>query len=53
MKKYFIEWIQILEEYELIDSTYKIIYKGDLLDTDKLITTNIFEGFIVSEKLSI
>ena len=53
MKKYFIEWIKLLEEYELIDSTYRTISKGDVLNTDKLTTTNISEGFIVYEKLSI
>ena len=53
MKKYFIECIKMLEEYELIDFTYKTIYKGDLLNTDKLTTTNISEGFIVYENLSI
>ena len=51
MKKYFIEWIKILEEYELIDSTSKTISKGDVWNTDKLRTTT--EGFILYEKLSI
>lgn len=36
-----------------IDSTSKTISKGDVWNTDKLTTTNISEGFIVSEKLSI
>jgi hypothetical protein len=51
--KYFIQLIKIFEEYELVYSNYKIISDGKVYDTDKLTTRNIFEGFIVYEKLSI
>jgi hypothetical protein len=53
MKKSFIRLIKILEEYDLINSNYKIISNGMFYDTEKLTTNNILEGFIVYEKLSI
>lgn len=53
IKKYFIKCIQILEEHELIDSKYKIISKGNRLNTVKLTNMNISKGFIVYEKLFI
>jgi hypothetical protein len=53
IKTYVIELVQILENYDLIESNYKIISKGKFYSTHELPTTNISEGFIISEKLSI
>ena len=43
----------MLEEYQLVDSNYKIISDGKGYDTDQLTSSNISEGFIVYEKLSV
>ena len=48
-----IELVKLLEEHDLIESKYKIIFKGSLYDTQQLTTRNISEGFIIYEKLSI
>jgi hypothetical protein len=53
IKKNFIELVQILQEYDLIQSNYKIISNGLFVDIDELTTTNIEEGFIIYEKLSV
>jgi hypothetical protein len=53
MKKYFIELIKNLEEQDLINSNYKIIFNGKFYDVDELISSDISEGFVVYEKLSI
>ena len=53
MKQSFIQLIKILEEYNLIDSNYKIIFNGRFHDTDQLTTKNISEGFVVYEKIYI
>jgi len=52
-KKYFIQFIQILQKHQLIDSNYKIIFNGKLYDKDELTSKNISEGFVVYEKLAI
>jgi hypothetical protein len=51
-KKSFIRLIKILEEYDLINSNYKIISNDMFYYTEKLTTNNISEGFIIYEKLS-
>ncbi len=53
IKKSFLEVVKILEEHQLIESKYKIISNGRLLDASKLTIKNISEGFIFYEKLSI
>lgn len=53
IKNYFIEVIQILKEYDLIDNNYKLIQDGRIIDTKKLTSKNINEGFIICEKLYI
>jgi len=53
IKRSFIQFIQILEEYDLIEKNYKIIFNVNPYDTQELTTSNISEGFIVYEKLSI
>ena len=53
LKKCFIELVQILENSGLIESKYKIIFKGILHETQTLTSRNISEGFVIYEKLSI
>ena len=53
MKEYFIELIQLFKEYELIESTYKVVSTKTLYETNKLTPQNISKGFVVYEKLSI
>jgi hypothetical protein len=52
IKKYFIQLIKMLKEYELVNYKYTIISDGKVYDTDQLTSLNISEGFIVHEKLS-
>lgn len=51
IKKYFIQFIQCLQDSDLIEPTYKIFSDGKIIMTDQLNTKNISEGFIVTEKL--
>jgi hypothetical protein len=53
IKQYFIELVQILKENNLIESNYKIIYKGKFYPVDQLTIKNISEGFMIYEKLLI
>jgi hypothetical protein len=53
IKKIFIELVQILQEYDLIESNYKIISNGVFLDTNELTISNISEGFVIYEKISV
>ena len=53
IKRSFIQLIQILEKYNLIENNYKIIYNSSFYDTQKLTTCNISEGFVLYEKISI
>jgi hypothetical protein len=53
IKKCFIEFVKVLKEHDLIESKYKIISNGSLHHTQELTTRNIFEGFLIYEKLSI
>jgi hypothetical protein len=53
IKKIFIELVQILKEYDLIESNYKIIFNGSFLDANELNISNISEGFVIYEKISI
>lgn len=43
----------MFEERELIDSNYKIISNGKFYATDQLTSSNISEGFIIYENISI
>lgn len=47
IKKNFIELVQILQEYDLIESSYKIISNGSFLDTNELNVYNLSEGFVI------
>ena len=53
MKEYFIELIELFKEYELIESTYKVVSTKTVYETNKLTSQNISKGFVVYEKLSI
>ena len=46
-------WGKLFEEHSLIESNYTIISDGKVYHTDQLTSSNISEGFIVYEKLSI
>ena len=48
-----IQSIKLFQKYDLIESNYKIIFNGFLLDTDVLTSKNISEGFVIYEKLSV
>ena len=53
MKEYFIQLIQLFEEHELIESTYKVVSTKTVYQTNKLTSRNISKGFIIYERLSI
>jgi len=53
IKRSFIQLIQILEEHDLIENNYQIISNASFYDTQELTTTNISQGFVVYEKISI
>jgi hypothetical protein len=53
MKRTFIQLVKLFEEHSLIESNYKIISDGKVYHTDQLTSSNISQGFIVYEKLSI
>lgn len=53
MKEHFIQSIKLFQQYDLIENNYKIISNGFFLDTDALTITNISEGFVIYEKLSV
>jgi hypothetical protein len=53
MKRAFIQLVKLFEEHSLIESNYKIISDGKVYQTDQLTSSNISEGFILYEKLSI
>ena len=52
IKKLFIQLAARLKEHDLIESNYKIISNGFLIDVDQLTTTNIEQGFVLYEKFS-
>jgi hypothetical protein len=51
-QKSFIELVKILEEDYLRESKYKIISSGSLHNIQEWTTRNIYEGFLIYEKLS-
>jgi hypothetical protein len=53
IKEYFIQLINLFQQYDLIENNYKIISNGFLLDTDILTSKNISEGLIIYEKFSV
>lgn len=53
IKNYFIQLIQRLKEYNLIESNFKILQDGNFFKTPELTSKNINEGFVIYEKLNI
>ena len=53
IKKYFIQVIELLQNYDLIEDNYKYISQGKRYKTSKLDVKNISEGFILYEKLNL
>jgi hypothetical protein len=53
MKGYFIQSVKVFQQYDLVESNYKMISNGLFLDTDELTISNISEGFVIYEKLSV
>jgi hypothetical protein len=53
IKNYFIQLIQKLKEYDLIESNFKILQNGNSFKTRELTSKNINEGFVIYEKLNI
>ena len=53
MKTYFVELVKVLQDHNLIEDNYKIIWNGSFYDTKELNTKNISEGFIIYERISI
>lgn len=53
IKRYFIELVKVLQEYDLIESNYKIISDGYYHSVQELNIQNISEGFVLYEKISI
>jgi len=51
--KKIIELVEMLREYDLIESNYKIIFNESFLDTNELNIFNISEGFVIYEKVYI
>ena len=53
IKKYFIEVIELLQKYDLIENNYKYISQANVYKTTKLDVKNISKEFILYEKLVI
>jgi hypothetical protein len=53
IQKNFIKFVQILQESDWIESNDNIISNGSFLDTNELNISNISEGFVIDEKISI
>jgi hypothetical protein len=51
--KHFIELVKVLEEYDFIESKYKIISNGSFHDAQEFTIRNIHEDFVIYEKLSV
>jgi hypothetical protein len=53
IKRYFLHLVQELKNNDLIELNYKIISYGSWISVDELTSSNISEGFILYEKLSL
>nr|QUS63955.1 hypothetical protein [Haslea silbo] len=53
IKKYFIQLVHLFKEHDLIEDSYKIISNGFFIDTDQLTISNISQGFVIYERLSV
>ncbi|MFT5791644.1 MAG: hypothetical protein ACI9LI_000981 [Saprospiraceae bacterium] len=52
IKKYFIRLVEIFRETNLIQSNYKIISRGQEIETNELNSKKISEGFIIYENIN-
>ena len=53
MKGYFIQPVKVFQKHHLIENNYKIISNGFFIDTDLLTISNISQGFVIYERLSV
>jgi hypothetical protein len=53
VKEYFIKYIKLFHEYNLIDDKVQILSTGSISSLSQLTTSNISEGFIIYENLTI
>jgi len=53
IKKDFIQIIELLRNYDLIEDNYKYMSQGKIYKTSKLDVKNIYEGFILYERLNL
>lgn len=53
MKGYFIQSVKVFQKHHLIENNYKIISNGFFIDTDQLTISNISQGFVIYERLSV
>lgn len=52
-KEFFIQLVEIIQEFDFIEAKYKIFSDESCYYTNKLALKNISEGFVIYEKLSI
>jgi hypothetical protein len=52
VKDYFIKYIKLFHEYNLIDDKVQILSTGSISSLNQLTTSNISEGFIIYENLT-
>ena len=53
IKKYYIQLVQELKDNNFIKPNYEIIVNGSWISTDRLTSSNISEGFVIYEKISV
>jgi hypothetical protein len=53
IKGYFIQSVKVFQKHHLIENNYKIISNGFFIDTDQLTISNISQGFVIYERLSV
>jgi hypothetical protein len=52
IKQEFIQLVELMQDFKLIENNYKIISNGKYYSTDRLDVDNIAEGFVLYEKLN-
>ena len=53
MKGYFIQSVKVFQKHHLVENNYKILSNGFFIDTDQLTISNISQGFVIYERLSV
>jgi hypothetical protein len=51
LKQFFLQLVEMSQEYNLIENKFKILSNNSWIETDKLTTFNISEGFMIYEKI--